>query len=703
MNAPKRQLPGSLAAHPRIDQWLDFSTEGSVRLRSGKVEIGQGIATALVQIAADELDVAPERITLVAGDTRESPDEGFTAGSMSISVGGSSIRLAAAAARRLLLEEAAKLTQSSVTDLVVRDGAILVGERETDLSYWSLAGKVDLKQEAADFAEPKPKGALKLIGTSLPRTDLPAKVTGGGAFIQDLEFDGMLHGRVLHPPLPSARIASFDDSALKGDPDVLQLVRDGAFIGVMAEREDAAIRAFVKLQQAVEWSAGEEAPDDISAHLQAADAEDELSQETGEPRDVEGRQVTTTISRPYIAHASIGTSCAIALWQDGKLTCHSHTQGAYQLREGLAPALDMAIEDIQVIHVPGAGCYGHNGADDAVLDAALLARAVPGRPVRLVWSRMSELRNSPYGSAMVVTATATLGDDGRIKAWTTDSISQSHGNRPGRGGSPNLLAAEYMDKPTPSTWRKDVPLQFGGGADRNAYPPYAIPNIRTVKHIVHDVAYRASSLRGLGAQANVFAVETLMDDVAAEAGVDPLQFRLDHLDDERASAVLRRAAEMAGWPGKEEEGAGLGLAYARYKNTAAFCAVVVRVALDEDIRLTHAWSAADAGEIINPDGLKNQIEGGIIQSASWTLKEQILLQGGVPQSVDWETYPILTFPEAPEIEIDLIAPEGAPTLGVGECAQGPTAAAIGNAIFRALGVRVRDMPLTREKIIAAVG
>jgi len=700
MTAPK--APMSLKNYPNISDWLHFDDQGKVRLRSGKVELGQGVATAFVQIAADELDIAPERLDLVAGDTRESPDEGFTAGSMSIQMSGKSIQLAASAARKLLLEEAAKLLQADKKDLAVDDGMVMVNDRASDLTYWSLAKDVDLTQSVADHAEPKPEGDRKLIGTSFPRTDLPAKVTGAPIFIHDLELNGMLHGRVVHPPNYTTPLVDLDEERIKADPDVHAFVRDGSFIGIVSEREDAALRAVKKLEARAKWGTPEEVPADPVGFLETVKGEEVESFLSGDPDNLEGRRISTTVSRPYLAHGSIGPACAIAQWQGDHLTVHTHSQGTYQLREGLVMALGIPEENITVIHVQGAGCYGHNGADDAAFDAVLLARQMPGRPVRVVWSRSSELGVSPFGPAMVTKAEAILDNDNHIIGFTTDVNSQIHGRRPGRGTS-NLLAAEYMADPKPSTWRKDVPLANGGGADRNAKPGYAIPNIRATKWLVHDLAYRSSSLRGLGAFTNVFAIETLMDDIAAEIGEDPLAYRLAHLEDERGRAVLEHAAKAAGWPGKQEDGAGIGIGYARYKGTSSYCAVVARVELEEDIRVTHVWAAADAGLVVNPNGVTNQIEGGIIQAASWALKEAVQFEDGIVTSRDWESYPIMRFDEVPEVSVELINRPDQPILGVGECAQGPTAAAIGNAIHTALGVRVRKMPLTRDAIISALG
>ena len=692
----------SLLDNPLVSEWLDFGRDGIVRLRTGKVEIGQGILTALVQIAADELDVAPERIEVVSGDTRQGPVEAATTSSLSIQVGGSAVRLAASAARRLLLAEAGKLLQSEARALVVEDGLVHVDGRASDLTYWSLAGDVDLGVPAAEHAAPKAVADRRLVGISLPRIDLGEKAAGP-AFVHDLVLEGMLHGRVLQPPSPWRRLAEIDTDALANLADGVEIVRDGSFLGVIAEREDVAARAIARAGELAVWTPGESAPADPVAAIAATDAAPEVIHVAGDAGSAEGRRIATTVSRPFIAHASAAPSCAVATWRDERLEVRCHSQAIYGVRDALAVVFGLGPEAVDVIHMPGAGCYGHNGQDDVTLDAALLARAVPGRPVRVLWSRADEFAVAPMGPAMVTRAEATVDAAGRIQALTVDVASQPHVRRPGRGGTVNMLAAERLDSPFPSATPDDVPVERGGGADRNAVPLYAIPNLHVAKRIVRDLPYRTSSLRGLGAFTNVFALETLMDDVAAEIGADPVALRLDHLNDARARAVIERAAAACGWPGEQEDGAGLGLGFAQYKNRSAYCAVAARVELDRDVRITHAWAAVDAGEAINPDGIANQIEGGIVQAASWTLKEALRFEGDAVVTRDWESYPILRFSEAPEIAVEVIDRPEDPALGVGEASLGPTAAAIGNAVFHGLGVRVRDLPITRDAIAAAIG
>lgn len=690
----------SLADNPRCSDWIDLSREGMVVLKSGKVEIGQGITTAVVQIAADELDVAPESIELISGHTALGPLEAGTSSSLSIETGGRAVRLAASAVRAILLAEAAKLLQASPESLAVKEGRILVDDRQTDLTYWSLAHAVDLEAPVLDHARPKAPGERRLVGTSMPRIDLAAKAAGA-AFIHDIELPGLLHGRVLDPPASSRRLETFDEDALKRAFPAVQVVRDGSFVGIIADREDVAVRAIGRARRLATWSAGFRVPALMREAIAADSGQPEIVIEKGDVAAVTGRRIATEIERPYIAHASIAPSCAIALWRGDALEIHSHSQAVHDMRAPLAKALGIDAGKIVVIHAAGAGTYGHSGQDDVAYEAALLARTVPGRPVRVLWSRAADFSLAPLGPGAVVRAEATIDADGRITALAIQSRSQAHVSRPGRGGTINLVAAERLAIPLEKRSPPDVPLARGGGADRNAIPIYAVPNIHVSKLILRDLPYRTSALRALGGYANIFAIETLMDDVAAATGVDPVALRLTHLDDPRAAAVISKAAEMSGWPGPQGQGEALGLGFCQYKNRSAYCAVVAHVVCDERVRVTHVWAAVDAGEAINPNGIINQIEGGIVQSASWTLKERVDFDGDAVTTRDWEGYPILSFPETPEIKVSLIVRPEMPALGVGEAATGPTAAAIGNAVHRALGVRVRTLPITRDAILAA--
>jgi CO/xanthine dehydrogenase Mo-binding subunit len=406
--------------------------------------------------------------------------------------------------------------------------------------------------------------------------------------------------------------------------------------------------------------------------------------------------------RPYLAHASIAPSCAVAQWSDSGLHVWSHCQGVFHLRADLALVLAIPAEKIVVEHVEGAGCYGHNGADDVALDAALLARGAGGRPVRVQWSRADELARAPFGAAQLVEIEADLDERGEIVGWRHDIWGNGHVARPGRNEIPTLLAASELQKPFPRFIAANPPLATGGGADRNAVPLYDLPAWRITNHRLLAMPLRTSSLRSLGAFANVFAIECFLDELAAERGEDPLALRLRYLRDPRARAVLEAAAARAGWGGPKREGFGRGLAFARYKNTGAYCAVVAEVEGEAEIRVRRLIIAVDVGEAINPDGVVNQVEGGAIQATSWTLKEAVRFDRERVTSNSWESYPILTFSEVPAVEVEIIPRPDEKPVGAGEAAHGPTAAAVANAVHDLLGVRVRDLPITRERVIAAM-
>ncbi|WP_324133813.1 molybdopterin cofactor-binding domain-containing protein [Bosea sp. (in: a-proteobacteria)] len=697
-------LPAGLRVTPRLDRWLSISPEGHVTLSPGKVEIGQGILTALAQICADELDIAIERVRLRPADTASSPNEGVTSGSLSVSDCGLSVRLAAAQTRGLFLAEAARLLSVPQEALSVEDGAI-TGPGNLATSYWELAGKVSLACSADPAVRAKEPGDRTLAGRPVPRIDLAGKVFGTRPFIHDLDEPGLLHGRVLRPPRPGATLESLDEAALAGLDGLVAWVRDGSFLGLVCESEVQAEAALGRLATAARWTGGFELPDqhDLCAWLQAEPAEASVVdlREGPQPSPATRRLVRRYL-KPYLAHASIGPSCAIAIWAEDGLRIVTHSQGVFNLRADLALVFGLPENDIVVGHAEGAGCYGHNGADDAALDAALLARAVPGRPVRLRWSRADELARSPFGAAMAIEIAADIGADGRVAGWSHEIWSNGYVARPGRAGSPALLASFDLEKPFPLYISQDPPLAGGGGAQRNAVPLYDFPSWRIAKNRLLTMPLRTSSMRALGAFGNVFAIESMMDELAHEQGEDPLAFRLRHLGDARARAVLERAAAMADGGAAVPEGRGRGLAFARYKNTGAYCAVVAEIDLAAEPRATQLWIAVDVGEAINPDGVANQIEGGAVQATSWTLKEEVAFSREAVTSTSWETYTILRFSEVPEVTVEIVPRPDLPPLGAGECAQGPTAAALANAVHAALGVRVRQMPITRDRIIAAM-
>ena len=698
-------LPAGLRGTPRLDRWLGVSAEGHVTLSPGKVEIGQGILTVLAQICADELDIALERVRLVPAGTARSPNEGVTSGSLSVSECGLSVRQVAAQARALFLAEAARQFSVAAELLSVEDG-IIHGPGNLSTSYWELARRVPLACNADPAIRPKPPGQRALAGRSAPRIDLAGKVFGTRPFIHDIVLPRMLHGRVLRPPRPGAALTALDEASLAGMAGLVALVRDGGFLGVVCETEAQAEAALGALASAANWAGGFELPDaaGLAAWLRGQPVEPSMVDLRGEGQGPPApRRLLRQYLKPYLAHASIGPSCAIATWEGQALRVLSHSQGVFNLRADLALVFGLPEGAIAVTHAEGAGCYGHNGADDAALDAALLARQVPGRPVRLRWSRADELSCSPCGAAMAIEIAADLSEDGAVTGWSHEIWSNGYVARPGRADSPALLASFDLERPFPLYISQDPGLATGGGAQRNAVPLYDFPAWRIAKNRLLTMPLRTSSMRALGAFGNVFAIESMMDEIAHELGEDPLAFRLRHLSDARARAVLERAAAMADWGATPApEGRGCGIAFARYKNTGAYCAVAAEIDLSAEPRATRLWIAVDVGEAINPDGVANQIEGGAVQATSWALKEEVSFTRAEVTSRSWESYPILRFSEVPAVSVEIIQRPELPPLGAGEAAQGPTAAALANAVHAALGVRVRQMPITRDRIIAAM-
>ena len=597
-----------------------------------------------------------------------------------------------------MLRHVADLFQIAAGELSVEDGTIRAGNHLT--SYWEQADAIgDAEIEMA--APVKPSGAYRIVGSSAPRADLAAKIAGRFVFIQDLRLPEMLHGRVVRPTRHFLRLVSLAEDKM---PAGASLVRDGDFVGVFAAREELAISAMRALREQSVWQAAAPVARDIHAWLRDnATDETVISEKSASHAPPDGVRIfSASYRKPYISHAPIGPSCAIAQWQGDRLEVWSHSQGIFNLRRDLSIVFGMPEERIAVWHVPGSGCYGHNGADDVALDAALLARAANGRPVQVQWMREDEFGWAPCGPAMTIDLEASLEETGRIVAWRHELWSNGHSQRPGRVQVPALLAAWHLEPKFACPPAVNAPLPMGS-ADRNAIPLYEFPRQRVVNHYVREAPIRVSALRSLGAFANIFAIETFMDELAVAARIDPVAFRLAHLADPRARAVIETAANRAGWTTwRAGEALGHGIGFARYKNIGAYCAVVAEIEAEQEVRLCRLVIAADVGLAINPDGIENQIEGGAIQAASWTLKEEVKLDENGIASRTWDDYPILRFSGIPSVEVVLLRNSNYPSLGAGEAAQGPTAAAIGNAVRDALGIAVRDLPLTPEKIAAAI-
>jgi nicotinate dehydrogenase subunit B len=681
-----------------------FDADGQVTLSPGKVEIGQGIVTALAQIAADELDIDLARVKMVRATTAGSPNEGVTSGSLSIQQSGRAIRAACAEIRQIFLIAASDKLGVGSDTLDIEDGTIS-GPGNVRTSYWELASEVSLDRDATPGARAKPIAKRALAGQAVQRLDIPDKVFGHRRFIHDLALPNMLHGRMMRPENSQANLTDLKDDRARAVPGFVAVVRDGNFAGVVCESEAAADAAVTALRRGASWSAGETLPDEnnLADFLKAQPVESTvIDTRTAASPGTAARTIKRQYTRPYIAHASMAPSCAIAQWTGDRVHVWTHSQGVYLLRADMALVLKTPVENITVEHLEGAGCYGHNAADDVALDAVLLAKAAGENPVRVQWTRADEMMHGPFGAAMAIEIEADLDAQNEIVAWRHSIWSNGHAARPGRGTKPTLLAGYELADPFPRAISSNPPQANGGGADRNSVPLYDFPSWKVESHRLLTMPVRTSALRTLGGQGNAFAIESFLDEVAAERGEDPVAFRLRHLKDERAKDVIRAAARLAKWKPAARPGIGYGVGYSRYKNTGAYCAAIAEIEGDEDIRVRKLWLATDVGEAINPDGVINQIEGGAIQATSWVLKERVRFDRERITSNSWTEYPILTFSETPQVEVEVIQRSEIDPVGAGEAAHGPVTAAIANAVFDCLGARVRDLPITRDALIAAM-
>ena len=707
---PGAPLPGSLAHHPDLDDWIRLRPDRGVDVYTGKVELGQGITTSLSQVVAEELDVDIARIHIHTADTATSLDEGSTAGSMSMEMSGGALRQAAAEFKYQLLAIAAEEFECHQEDLEVSNGMVQHPASGAGKDYWDLLPEGRLGMAATGVAVPKPPVAYSVVGQPVIRVDMESKVRGEPAFLQDMVLPHMLHARVVRGPVAQASLDRIDTTGLNL-PEGVRLVRDGSFLAVMGEDEIEVLRAREQIVARCSWHMPDRLPDqeDLYRWMAGQESQDFLLQ-GGEPSSApipappEGDGVIhRTFHRPYQMHAALGPSCAIAQLDDtGKLTVWSHSQGVFSLRAALAHVLDKPEEEIRVTHVPGPGCYGHNGADDVALDACLLALEAPGRPVRVQWMREDEFVQEPLGTPMVVDIRAALNAEKRLDVWHQSSLGHTHSSRPRvtPPGETMLLAAweraHPMGRPLPQPM-----MGRNVGLHRNAEPGYRIARPAIVKRFLAKSGLRTSSMRSLGALVNVWAIESMMDELAREAGVDPLEFRLQHLEDPRGRKVLEVLGEAMNWNASSGEdaadGKGRGIGYGRYKGDKSLVAVGVDLAVDiatGAITLEEAHIVVDTGQVINPDGLSAQLEGAFVQAASLTLLEEVKFTRKGVASTDWETYPILRTVQVPAIHTHLIRRDGFPVLGAGEAAIGPVPAAIGNALEHANRCHLNSLPLS---------
>ena len=687
--------PEVLDESPNIEHWIRVLEDGTVEATSGKVELGQGIRTALAQLVVAQLAMDPREVVVRDASAPAAPDEKYTSGSMSIEAGGMALACAATALRRVLVQRAAAQLSVPPSDLRVADGAVHTADGGSLLfAELVVEGPVTGPIEMTD--RPHWHGAA--LGVSVPRADLVPKLTGSAAYVHDLDLPGMLHARAVLPPTYEARLQSADVAAAEAMPGVRTVVQDGSLLIVVAEREEQARAAAARLQQSAQWDrpglAVGRSVEEMLRGLETTPIESRVDEGVGDAFATARQRLSASYVRPYNAHGAMAPSCAVAEFTDGVLTVHSHTQGVFPLRKELATVFGMDVLDIVVNHVDGPGCYGHNCADDAAEFAAVAARAVAPAPVRFQMSSEDELAWDPLGSAMLSDLEAGLDDGGRIVAWRHRSRTDVHTTRPIGAGN-RLIASWLMGEGQPRPWTG--PHDTG---IRNMVPIYDIPAVDAVTDYIRG-PLRTSALRSLGSHQNIFAGESFMDELAEAAQLDPVEFRLKHLSDPRSRDVLEAAASAAGWqPHVGPSGRGQGVAVARYKNTKAYVGCVVDASMDPErgtITVSRVVLACDAGVIVNPDGLRNQLEGGIVQGLSRALIEEVRFDASGVHARDWTSYPVIRFADIPPIEIILIDRAGAPPVGSGEASTPVVAPALANALDDAIGIRLRRLPFTAEQ------
>ena len=705
-------------APDEVDAYLAINAEGQVTLYTGKVDLGTGIRTALAQIAAEELDVPFDQLTITQGDTALTPDQGPTWGSFTIQNGGMQIRRAAATARKGLLELAANRLGVAADALTIDNGTIKGDARS--VSYAELIGGTIFSLKLDKNAQVKDPAAYAIVGKSVPRIDIPAKVTARFTYMQDFRVDRMLHGRVVRPLAIGANLESVDESSLNNIPGLVKVVREGNFLGVIATTEWGAIQAAAKLKSS--WSHWAALPEraQLWDYVRASKAsKDDVSSNVGSSAmalDNAPKRMAATYDFAIQTHGSLGPSCAVVEIKDDKVTCWSASQAPHRLRRQLAAMLTVPLNNVHCLYVEGSGCYGRNGHEDAAADAALLSRAVDGQPVRVQWMRADEHGWDPKCPPVLVDLRAGLDEAGKVLAWESEFFVPKDGVAP----VPLLAAMLAALPPVPATEEflgnnatgATVNALVVSTNTRNTAIPYNIPNVKTLSHLLDETPFRCSWLRAPGRMQNTFANECFMDELAASAGADPLEFRLNHLNDTRGIELLRRLAAIAQWEQssarktvKGDVATGRGVSYVKYELMRTYVGAVAEVQVDRgtgEISVQRFYVAHDCGQIINPDGLTNQIEGNVLQSISRTLKEEIMFDRSAVTSLHWATYPILTFAEVPDVVIELIDRPTEPPWGAGEPASTVVPSAIANAVFDAVGVRLRSVPFTPAKVRAAI-
>lgn len=689
----------------RVDGYLAIASDGVITLYSGKVDLGTGVETAMAQIAAEELDVPLTRVLVVQGDTALTPDQGTTYASVSISSGGMQVRNAAATLRRELATRAALRLRANSDELVAEDGVFTNKTSGKSVAYFELIGEQALELAVDQNVVTKSPAQFKTVGRSVPRRDIPPKIVAEFTYMQDFKLPGMLHARVVRPPSMGADLISVDETSVKDIPGLIKVVREGSFLAVVGSTEWSTISASRILK--AQWSEWAGLPEQAKLweHLRNTPVSKlEVSSNVG---DAQG----ALASAPHVlkatydfaihTHGSIGPSCAVADFTDGQLTCWSASQATHGLRRQLAVMFTLKPENVRAIYLEGAGCYGRNGHEDAAADACLLAK-IMGQPVRVQWMRADEHGWDPKGPPTLIDIQAGLDVEKRVIAWKSDFMVPD-----GKVGTVELIAAKLADMP-----REDYLAP--GGVMGNSGIVYQFPNVLTQGHRLAHTPFRPAWIRSPGRMQNTFANECFLDEICAFKGVDPIKMRMESIDpaDQRSMEVLKRISELSNWDNPQpndrqdtEIKRGHGVAFVRYDLSRTYIAMVAEVEVERKSGKIHArkfFVVQDCGQIINPDGINNQIEGCIVQTVSRTLKEELKFDRSTVTSRDWSSYPILRFPDVPEVTISLIDRPDQPPLGVGEVAASVVCAALGNAVFNAVGARLRSIPFTEAKVLAAL-
>lgn len=695
---------GKTLAKDRVDAWLAIARDGSVTVYTGKVDLGTGVRTALAQMIAEELDVAFARVSLVMGDTGLTPDQGQTASSVTIQGAGVEIRQAAATARKALLERASARLKVPAAELRVEEGIVRGGAGQ--VSYGDLVAEQSLELKVDAKAPVKNPSQYRIVGKSVPRVDIPAKLTGEFTYMQDFRLPGMLHARVIRPNAIGAKLESVDEASVRDVPGFVRLVRKQDFLAVLAKTEWGAVQAARKLK--VTWSGGGGLPEQakLYASVRATPiAREEVPVRTGDAKKAlsgAGKVVRATYEFPINTHGSIGPACAVAQVKDGNLTVWSPSQATHSLQSELTTVVGMPKDRIRLIYLEGSGCYGRNGHEDCTAEVALIA-TLSGQAVRLQWMRDEEHGWDPKSPPLVADMAGSVGADGFISAWHGEFFMPTH---TGSLDEFPLLAATSSGVPRRGP--------YTGSIQQNAPSPYAVRDALVEVHRLKDTPLRPSHLRTPGRMQNTYVNESFIDELAAAARQDPLLFRMKHLTGERAMAVLNGVARISNWEsrpspapnaGKGKVMKGRGVSYVRYEGNRTYVALTAEVEVHRDtgqVRVTRICVSHDCGLVINPDGLRNQVEGGVIQTVSRTLIEEVMFDRQRVTSTDWASHPILRFPDVPEIVIDIIDRPQERPWGAGEPVAAVVPSAIASAIHDATGVRLRTIPFTPERMLAAL-